>query len=62
MKKFFIFVLCFFGALPLLAQENFSYSAKIILKKDASAEIRETLTFYADSETELPVLKRDIGE
>ena len=60
MKKFLVFVLCFFCALPLIAQGSFDYSAKILLKQDTSAEIRETLTFYSDYEIELPVLKRDI--
>ncbi len=60
MKNFLIFVLLFFCALPLFAQEDFNYSTKIILRKDASAEIQERITFYTDSEIELPVLKRAI--
>ncbi|MBQ2312553.1 MAG: DUF2207 domain-containing protein [Elusimicrobiaceae bacterium] len=60
MKNFLIFILLFFCALPSFAQEDFDYNIKIILKKDASAEVRETVTLYADSEEELPVLKRSL--
>ena len=58
MKNFLLAVLCLFCALPLFAQEDFDYNIQIILKKNASAEVRETVTFYTDSEIELPVLKR----
>ncbi len=62
MKNFLIFVLLFFCALPLFAQEDFNYSAKIILRKDATAEVQEGITFYTDSIISLPALKRIIDE
>ena len=61
MKKFLLFVFAVFLVWPVFAVEDFDYKAQIILKKDASAEVRETITFYTDSETELPVLKRSIN-
>ncbi|MBO4708008.1 MAG: DUF2207 domain-containing protein [Elusimicrobiaceae bacterium] len=61
MKKFLLAPFLIFFTLPLLAQENFDYKIQIILKKDASAEIQERITFFTDSEIELPVLKRSIN-
>lgn len=62
MKNFLTFLLLFFCALPLFAQEDFNYSAKIILRQDASAEIEERITFHTDSIINLPALKRIIDE
>ena len=60
MKKFLLFVFAAFWVLPVFAQEDLDYSVRIILKKDASAEIQEKITFYTDSEIELPSLERTI--
>lgn len=60
MKNFLLSVLCFIAALPVFAEQDFNYSAQIILKKDASADIHERITFYTDSVTVLPAFKRTI--
>ncbi len=58
MKKFLLFVFAVLLVLPVFAQEDLNYSVQIILKKDASAEIQERITFYTDSLINLPALKR----
>ena len=60
MKNFLLSVLCFIAALPVFAEQDFNYSAQIILKKDASADIHERITFYTDSVTVLTAFKRTI--
>ena len=60
MKKFLLIVLCLSWALPVFAVQDFNYSVQIVLKKDSSAEIKETVTFYANEDEELPILKRSI--